>query len=577
MARRDWTQHGRESASRFAARVPAVAALAIALGAAFLLGRVSAREVADLKPRPDALEYEEAARSLLRGDGHRLRIDGRLFPSRYPPAMSWAIAGAMQATGTAPGSGAVVSLAAALASIVAAWSIAGTAGGPSAAAVAAFVVALSPLHVRWSRAVMADVPSAAACALVGAWALGALRRRSTRTEAFLLGLASGALASMRSSNVVLLPPLLLACLLDPETRRDFPRLVSLCAGIALGLALLLVDQWWRFGSPFADGYAFWVNERFHARSMSAANYFGRSRFPGPDGPPNLPHYLAVLAGDGTLWAWPVGILLAGGLAVSIRSRDEAMLRLGRFTAAFLVSVLAFFGAYYWQDDRFLLPVTSFAAAVAGLPLGVDRPRWARPTGLALLAVAVALSLGPYGVELRAKRVHGRSSVFRMLAAVDRVAPRDAVVFAPGDPFVVDRVLRMPAHDRSGAATSDRRFVALGRNRFLRETRPPDRREILPQRRLASKGWMLGQIVAPANRAATAARIARALDAGRPVVLAEPSGTRAWTGWAGGRPAPELAGFDFRIVARPPGFLVYEVSRGRKGLDATRSGSGPASS
>jgi len=551
--------------------------LLLALGLGLRLRWAGPADVADLLPPPDAIHYDTAAANLAAGRGYVLDMDGAIYPPRYPPGFPLLAALGTPWTGTPVGFGIrtvqVLSAASVLVAALLAWRVA----GPWAGAAAATILAVSFTHVRYSWLVMADVPSAGACALVGAWALGALRRRSTRTEAFLLGLASGALASMRSSNVVLLPPLLLACLLDPETRRDFPRLVSLCAGIALGLALLLVDQWWRFGSPFADGYAFWVNERFHARSMSAANYFGRSRFPGPDGPPNLPHYLAVLAGDGTLWAWPVGILLAGGLAVSIRSRDEAMLRLGRFTAAFLVSVLAFFGAYYWQDDRFLLPVTSFAAAVAGLPLGVDRPRWARPTGLALLAVAVALSLGPYGVELRAKRVHGRSSVFRMLAAVDRVAPRDAVVFAPGDPFVVDRVLRMPAHDRSGAATSDRRFVALGRNRFLRETRPPDRREILPQRRLASKGWMLGQIVAPANRAATAARIARALDAGRPVVLAEPSGTRAWTGWAGGRPAPELAGFDFRIVARPPGFLVYEVSRGRKGLDATRSGSGPASS
>ncbi|MBU6281333.1 hypothetical protein KGQ64_03745, partial [bacterium] len=92
------------------ARAGSVAALAVALLAAFLLGRVSPEQVADLKPRPDAVEYEEAARGLLRGDGTSLRIDGRRFAPRYPPAMSWAVAGAMRLAGERPGSGAVVAL-----------------------------------------------------------------------------------------------------------------------------------------------------------------------------------------------------------------------------------------------------------------------------------------------------------------------------------------------------------------------------------------------------------------------------------------------------------------------------------
>ena len=63
------------------------------------------REAADLKPRPDALEYEEGARSLARGDGYLLVIDGKSYPLRYPPGLSLLIAASFPFTGSEPGVG----------------------------------------------------------------------------------------------------------------------------------------------------------------------------------------------------------------------------------------------------------------------------------------------------------------------------------------------------------------------------------------------------------------------------------------------------------------------------------------
>ncbi|MFM7735500.1 MAG: glycosyltransferase family 39 protein [Alphaproteobacteria bacterium] len=545
-----------------------------AAGLAIRLRWAGPADVADLFPPPDAVQYETAAANLVAGRGYVLDRDGAIYPPRYPPGFPLLMALGSPLTGTRVGFGIRTVQALSAASILIAALLAWRAAGPWAGAAAATILAVSFAHVQYSWIVFADVPSAGACALVGAWALAALRRKSSRVEALAIGLAAGALALVRTSNVIFLPPLLVVCLVDRRRRRDLPWLACLCAAMASGAALVLLDHGWRFGSPFEAGYSFWLGDGFRPFSLSTRNYFGRSRFPVPDGPPNLPHYLAVLVGAGELWPWPVGVLLVAGMVVSARSRDDDARRLATFTGAFFVATLAFFGAYYWQDKRFLLPLSSFAAAVAGIPVGLTSPRWARPAGLALLAIAVVVSLEPYGKGLWAGRIHERSRVAGMLAAVDRVAPRDAVVLAPGDPFVADRLLRMPAHDRPAASTSDRRFVGLGRNWFEQDSRPRRGGEIQPQRRLPSRGWMLGLLPEPADRAATAARIAEGLDGGRAVVLAEPVDARPWTGWKGGRPAPEFARFDFRVVARPPGFVVYQVSRGRGGGGGSPSAAGP---
>ena len=546
----------------------------LAVGIALRLRWAGPADVADLFPPPDAVQYDTAAANLAAGRGYVLDVDGAIYPPRYPPGFPLLMVLGSPLTGTPVGFGIRTVQVLSAASILVAALLAFRAAGPWAGAATASILAVSGTHVEYSWFVMSDVPSAGLCALVGAWGLGAQRRGSSRLEALALGFAAAALALVRTSNVVILLPLLLVALAEPKTRRDFRWIASLCAGMAIGLALVPLDRWWRFGSPFEDGYTFWVGDKVHSYDLTRYNYFAPSRHPKLGGPANLPRYLAVLAGDGPLWAWPVGILLAVGLATSIGSRDDDTRRLGRFTAALLVAVLAFFGAYYWQSERFLLPAVPFAAAVAGIPIGLASPRWARPAGLALLALSVTLSLATYGPWLDAARLHRRTSTAGMLAAVDRVAPRDAVVFAPGNPFLVDRMLRMPAHDLAGPTISDRRFVALGASWFQVETHPSWRAEILPTHLRPSKGWMLGTLRRPEDRAATAASIASALDSGRPAVLAEPDMQRLWTGLRGGRPAPELAGFDFREVARSPGFAVYAVTRAQVGGVAAPAAPGP---
>lgn len=524
-------------------------------------------DVADLVPVPDAVQYETGAVNLASGRGYVLDLDGEVYPPRYPPGLSLLMALGAPLTGVRPGFGirAVQWLSAA--GLAVASLLAWRAAGPWAGAAAAAILGTSFTHVEYSWKEMADVPSAGLIGLVGAWALSAFGRRSSHVEAFAIGLAAGAVALVRTSNVVLLPPLLLVSLAEPERRRDLRWLVGLCTGIALGLVLVPLDQWWRFGSPFEDGYTFWVAKGFRTASLSPTWYFAPTRHPTVGGPGNLRRYVAAFAGDGTLWSWPVGMLLFAGLAACLRSRDERRLRLGRFTAALLATVVAFFGAYYWQHVRFLLPASAFAAAVAGVPVGLDAPRWARPIALALLALGVALSLAPFGSRLEAGHLFRRAAFSRVFAAVDRVAGHDAVVFAQGDPFIVDRLLRMPAHDRPPTESLDRRFVALGPSWLDLDLRPRPGRgalekpEIRPQARKDSTGWRIGELERREDHAATADRIGEALDSGRPVVFVDPVASgHSWIRLQDGGPAPEFAGFEFRPVARTPDAVVHAVTR-----------------
>jgi len=71
----------------------------------------------DLRPRPDALEYETGARNLLAGNGYCLLVEGRRYPPRYPPGMSMLLAPFLLAWDGGPGSGIVPVLGMAVAGV----------------------------------------------------------------------------------------------------------------------------------------------------------------------------------------------------------------------------------------------------------------------------------------------------------------------------------------------------------------------------------------------------------------------------------------------------------------------------
>src|SRR5262249_39048655 len=147
----------------------------------------------DLRPRPDALEYESAARNLIAGDGYCIFVDGRPYAPRYAPGFSLLLASVLAVHDGGPGSGIVVVFAAALATIAATMAAAYASGGTIPALVAGSMLALSPEHVRWSQHVMSDVPSTLLFAAITALlAGGAASDRFTARRIVCLALLIGA-------------------------------------------------------------------------------------------------------------------------------------------------------------------------------------------------------------------------------------------------------------------------------------------------------------------------------------------------------------------------------------------------
>jgi hypothetical protein len=470
------------------------AGLAAALALAWTLRATTPDAVEDLRPRPDAVEYEEAARHLVRGDGYWLVIAGERYPPRYPFGMSALIAPALVVLGDEPGTGVAAVRVAAAAGTVATWALARAAGGPAAAFGAALLFATAPLHVRLSKLVLSEVPSAAAVAVV---ALLCLRAASRGTVGAWLaaGAGVGLAATLRLSNVLLLVP---AAAVILTGRRRVASLAALGAGALLGVAPLLVQQWLALGSPLATGYAYW---------LPGTPFFGAAHVLGPPAgggmEPNALFYGAALAGARTSYGPGVALLVAAGLVLGLRRGGRAR-TLALFAATFVAALWAFHAFFFWQAERFLVPALPLVAAVAALPL-------APPSGLPIRGVALVLVALAVARPFREPAAFAFARGPREVAALRRLAaetPRDAAVLARANPFLFERLLR--------AGGADRVWVPLDLCEWLLPIRWHGLRSF---GRVGDGTWMHEPLAGP-RAAADAARTVRALlTAGRPVYLA----------------------------------------------------------
>ncbi len=460
------------------------AGLVVALALGGLVRWTPPARVADLRPRPDALEYEEAARNLAHGEGYCLRIAGGKYPPRYPIGFSLLLVPAV-ALADRPGAGVRVVWVSALAAVAAAWWLGRAAGDGVSGTAAALLTALAPLHVRWSRAVMSDVPASAAVALLAVWVVSARARRARAVEWAVLGAAAGLAAALRPALLATLVPI--AALL--AVARDGAALVALAGGAALAVAAC--------ASALFSGYQYW----------EPGAYFAWRWLLGPPAgggtAPNLLVYGRALAGAGELWPWPVALLVAGGALDALRRpgppRTLAVLGLGT-----LAALVALHLAFMWQATRFLVPALPLALTLGGLPLRAEAPRAVRAAAAALaLAALVVVARTPNAFAPAAPDTQEPAA---LAALADAVEP-DATVMLHTNPFFFERFLRHGA---------DRRWVPLG----LDEHRLPI--AVLGLRPYAldgrPSGWVRDAIDMPL-RPAAAEQATRALLAdGRPLYL-----------------------------------------------------------
>jgi len=477
-------------------RLFAGAALALVVVVAATVRWSPPPTVADLRPRPDALEYEEAARSLAAGRGYVLEIDGQTYPPRYPPGFPLLMAPVLAVAGDAPGTGIWVVWASALVAVGGTAWLATLAAGPIAGVAAALLLALLPMHVSWSRAVMSDVPASAVVVLLAAWATAAVARvRLGVGEWIALGVTLGLATALRDICVLIAAPIALVLLM--KGRPGWTRLGALVAGVAAGVLPLVVYRTVRFGSPLADGYGYWVTFAHHGLQY----LLGRPAAGGSE--PNLVFYLRQLAGLGTLYPWPVALLAVVGLGLAAR-RPGAGRTLALLAGGYVVMVLAVYAPFFWQWDRFLVPVLPLVCALAVVPLGDGEPIWQRAAGGALLALGLGMGLVTATAFEPPNPATGEAIRLELLGA--RLEP-NAAVMARTNVFFAERFLRRG---------SERVWLPIGRC---------EHRQQIAQHGLVplaatdgARGWIVDALAEPFRPDQAVAAIDGLLAEGRPVYL-----------------------------------------------------------
>ena len=431
-------------------RVVGWVGLVLALAAGAAVRWTTPPQVQDLRPRPDALEYEEAARNLAAGEGYCLVFDGGCWPPRYPPGFSLLLVPGTWLTGGEHGGGIWTVLACAVLGIAAVWALGYAAGGPASAVVAAWLLALSPPHVRWSRAVMSDVPAATAVTLLGLGGLRALDGAGP-LRWMLLGIATGLSTLLRPACALVAAPL--ALVLAMRWRRDRAAgraLTAFGAGLAVGMAPTM---------RYASGYGFWVAaELFDWRNVVARPPGGTES--------NLVFFARQLVGLGSLYPWPEAALAVAGLALGWaapgRRRHLVVIATGTVAATVLLHL-----AFFWQWDRFLLPALPLLLALAALPVATGNPPPLRIGSGILTALVLGIAALTPGAFAPPDRPLGEVAALRAIAA--RVEP-NAALLAHGNVFLVQRLF----HDGT-----DRVWVPIGRCEHRRLVRELDRAPLAP--------------------------------------------------------------------------------------------------
>ncbi len=490
----------------------AVAGLVLVLAAVTIAAHlrfVDPFEVVDLKPRVDALEYEEAFRSLVRGDGYWLTIGASRYPPRYPPGFSLLAAAMEPLFGVERGAAVRTVFLCALLTVLVAAGLAYQLGGALPAGVAALLVAISPLHVVFSKHVMSGVPSGLLVVLVAAWLVHDLRHGLAPASTLALAVLVGLSVSVRTSNVALLPAVLMTELYfsgrigetagaKPERNSRVTRGLALAMGVGCGIAPILLYNGSRFGAPWRTGYEVW-----HGAGWRLA-YSLRSPFRG--GSSNLGYYAEALTGFGDLYAWPVSLCIVLGGWALWRRRSQ-----GRpfvvFVAAFVAATGAIYVPFFWQNVRFLLPALPLLLVLAAQSVGESVPRAARTVAWAcIVATAVVAWSSPGRYELSSD-AQTETAYLRSIAEV--IEP-DAVLVMRSSVFLFEGIVRNEG--------TDRLWVPVRRDRHLRRI---ERYGISSANGAPLPSWLLLDVVEGPrlDGEEIMARLAQVTRMGRPVYFA----------------------------------------------------------
>ena len=423
----------------------------------------------NLEVPPDTVEYALAPLQFLETGRYEIIIEGRGLPPRYPP---WfpvlVILPAYVLFGHEPGNAILPVTALAVAGVGFAYAIGKRISSTAGGVLAGLAVLILPSYSSWATQVMTDIPCTAF--MLGTCLLY-LRLRA-KPEAVGLYFAAGVLVALTTLFRPVFAPMVLPFLLSiiPQRTKLFLRTALLLAPIAVAATANFVYNAATFGSPFRNGYKFWVAVPIDYLSMVfSPSYFrmnltviGLSLFP-----------LLLLV---CVCAW----LLArrwrpAGFSVSRKSFRDA----STFFCLTTIPLAILHLFYFFPGERFFVPILAGSAVLAASMLALligskaeSALKLALPV-LFLLAVAARLAV-PAPIPLRR-------------LAADRVrthTPDNAIIISAIDPVYLGRL---------AGAGSGRRIVPLSRNAEYASKVLVRKR--IDDPRLRSLNWYDGQALA----------------------------------------------------------------------------------
>jgi 4-amino-4-deoxy-L-arabinose transferase-like glycosyltransferase len=427
------------NSSRLLARItPSWSLLALLLIAAVWVFR-SPYSASGLEIPPDTVEYALAPLQLVETGRYEIIVEGRGLPPRYPPWFpALVILPAYVLFGHDPGNAILPISLLAVAGVGFAYAIGKRISSAIGGVFAALALLFLPSYSRWAIQVMTDVPCTT---LMLATCLVYLRLRA-KPESALTYLGAGTLVAIttlfRPVYAAMLLPFLLA-VVRPR-RGALLRAILLLVPMIAAAAATFAYNAATFGSPFRNGYKFWVPAPMDYPTM----IFALSHFP---------RNLKVLGSIGfpiLIVVCVAAVLLARTFRPSaFASSRESFRDVLLFFALTTGPILLFHLFYFYADDRFHLPALAGMAILAGSMLGL-LVGTGREAILKLLLPAVLL------ITLGARVAAPALIPGRRLAAeqVRQYTPDNAVIISGIDPVYLARV---------AGHGSTRRIVPLSRN------------------------------------------------------------------------------------------------------------------
>jgi Dolichyl-phosphate-mannose-protein mannosyltransferase len=416
--------------------------LALLLATALFVFR-SPWSASNLEVPPDSAEYSLGALQLLETGRYQIVVQAEAFPPRYPPWFSLGLLPAYWLLGAEPGNGILPVLLSAMAGVGFAWVIGRRLAGDAGGIVAALAVMAEPTYSKWATQIMSDIPATAL--MLGAACLFLRIRAGGTSPQRRFFLAAGAVVAaatlIRPVFAAMLLPFLWAAVQPWKPRIVIARAVLLLGPMLCAAAASLTYNTNTFGSPFRNGYHFWVPVPYDYFAM----VFSLAHVPA--------NFAILLSGPLPFLLGACALLYVPamrGTRAHPGSTGASATTLRDFFVFVLctsVPILIFHLVYFFPSERFFIPLYVSCAVIAAVLLTRALGQYRRVAAV-LPLVALVLAVG--------WRVAESDPVPNRRLAAERIrahTPADAIVISAIDPLYLNYF---------AARGSARRIVPLDR-------------------------------------------------------------------------------------------------------------------